>query len=258
MVWPAATTSRPRAGRRSTLTPHWKKVAGTLWRARISRSWGVLSLGPSSKVRAMAGRAGSPRQREGPKTAEERPRTAQARREPAARAPALPIGKGSMRIHCSEGGDGRPDALGCAVHQSEPRPLERMRHPHSEIKRSLTVAALSPQPASVVEYTMSQINLGGPMPDGTRAHDLFVDASQFVCAAGASLSKGLFTNLLGKLCLTRTSLVMLPYEGVVLEVVQKLAEHLQSAILEPYAEVAGKLAQLGLYAKPAEVLDKVL
>src|ERR1039457_5047702 len=105
---------------------------------------------------------------------------------------------------------------------------------------------------------MSQINLGGPMPDGARAHDLFVDASQLVCAAGASLSKGLFTNLLGKLCLTRTSLVMLPYEGVVLEVVQKLAEHLQSAILEPYAEVAGKLAQLGLYAKPAEVLDKVL
>ena len=105
---------------------------------------------------------------------------------------------------------------------------------------------------------MSKINLGGPMPDGTRAHDLLVDASEFVCAAAASLSRGPFTNLLGKLCLTRTSLVMLPYEGFVLEVVQKLAEHLQTAILGPYAEMAGKLAQLGLYVNPTEVLDNVL
>ena len=67
----------------------------------------MLSLGPSSKVSAMARRAGLPRQREGPKTEEDRPRTAQARNDPAARAPALPIGKGSMRVYCSEGDEGK-------------------------------------------------------------------------------------------------------------------------------------------------------
>ena len=67
----------------------------------------MLSLGPSSKVRAMAGRTGLPRQREGPKTAEERPRTAQARTDPAARAPALPMGKGSMKAYCSEEDEGK-------------------------------------------------------------------------------------------------------------------------------------------------------
>ena len=65
----------------------------------------MLSLGPSSKVSAITRRAGSPRQREGPKTAEERPRTAQARNDPAARAPAPAMGKGSMRVYCSEGGE---------------------------------------------------------------------------------------------------------------------------------------------------------
>ena len=63
----------------------------------------MLSLGPSSKVREMAGRAGLPRQREGPKTEEERPRTAHARNDPAAKAPAVLMGKESMRVHCSEG-----------------------------------------------------------------------------------------------------------------------------------------------------------
>src|SRR5271157_1018589 len=111
MAWPAWPTSRATAGRRSTLAPHWKKVAGTLWRARISRSWGVLSLGPSSKVRAIARRVGSPRQREGPKIEEERPRTAQAMEETAARAAAVPMGKGSMRVYCSEGGDGKEARL---------------------------------------------------------------------------------------------------------------------------------------------------
>ena len=64
----------------------------------------MLSLGPSSKVRAMARRVVSPRQREGPKTEEERPRTAHAMEETAARAAAVPMGKEAMRVYCSEGG----------------------------------------------------------------------------------------------------------------------------------------------------------
>jgi hypothetical protein len=105
---------------------------------------------------------------------------------------------------------------------------------------------------------MSQINIGGRMPDGTMAQELWVDASDFVCASGTMLTLGAFKNLLGKLCLTTRSLVMLPYEGVLLEVVKKLAEHLQETILGPYAGLAGKLQQLGLYAKGPEVLDKIM
>jgi hypothetical protein len=67
---------------------------------------------------------------------------------------------------------------------------------------------------------MSQVNLGGVMPDGSRAQDLFVEASDFVCASGA-MSQGAFTGLLGKLCLTRKTIVMLPYEGAMVEVAIK-------------------------------------
>jgi hypothetical protein len=105
---------------------------------------------------------------------------------------------------------------------------------------------------------MSQINLGGLMPDGTRAQDLFAEASDFVCASGVMLSQGAFTGLLGKLCLTKRALVMLPYEGLVLELVNRLAEHLEKAILGPYADLAQKLKQFGLYAKGPEVLKRVL
>ena len=82
---------------------------------------------------------------------------------------------------------------------------------------------------------MSQVNLGGVMPDGSKAQDLFVEASDFVCASGAMLSRGAFTGLLGKLCLTRQSLVMLPYEGAMVEVAIKLAEQLEKKILGPSA-----------------------
>ncbi|MBI3360993.1 MAG: hypothetical protein HY023_07770 [Chloroflexi bacterium] len=105
---------------------------------------------------------------------------------------------------------------------------------------------------------MSRINIGGPMPDGTRAQDLWVDSADFICASGTMLSEGPFKNILGKLCLTTTSLVMLPYEGDVLEVVQKFAAHLRKTILGPYAEMADTLERLGLYAKGPEVLDKIL
>jgi hypothetical protein len=105
---------------------------------------------------------------------------------------------------------------------------------------------------------VGKINLGGRMPDGSYAQDLFVEQSDFICASGTMLSQGIFNNLLGKLCLTRRCLIMLPYEGVALEVVKKLADHLQHAILGPYADLAGKLQKLGLYAKAPQVLEKVL
>ena len=105
---------------------------------------------------------------------------------------------------------------------------------------------------------MAKVNLGGPMPDGSRAQDMWADQGDFVCASGAMLSEGPFKNLLGKLCLTRTSFVMLPYEGAALKVVQELAKKLKKSILGPYADMAGKLEQLGLYAKGPEVLDRVL
>jgi hypothetical protein len=105
---------------------------------------------------------------------------------------------------------------------------------------------------------MSQINLGGLMPDGSKALDLFVDAPNFVCASGAMLSQGPFTGLLGKLCLTRQSLTMLPYEGAMVEAASKLAEHLEKRILGPFADMAQKLKKLGLYAKGPQVLKRVL
>ncbi len=108
---------------------------------------------------------------------------------------------------------------------------------------------------------MNLVNMGGPMPDGTRAQDFWVQQSDFVCASGAELcdTSSLFKwGVLGKVCLTTTSLVMLPYEGVVLEIVKKLASRLRSTILGPYAEMASILDKLGLYPKGPEVLDQVL
>jgi hypothetical protein len=104
-------------------------------------------------------------------------------------------------------------------------------------------------------------NVGGPMPDGTRARDLWVDESDYICASGAELcrSASLFkTGVLGKLSLTRTSLVMLPYEGAELEIVKELASRLQHIILGPYAQIAEALEKLGLYPKGLETLDRVL
>lgn len=111
------------------------------------------------------------------------------------------------------------------------------------------------------EDFMDLVNMGGAMPDGTRAQNLWVRASDFVCASGAELnqSESLFKQgVLGKLCLTTTSLVMLPYEGAVLEVVNKLAAKLRKSILGPYADMAEALEKLGLYPKGPQVLDKVL
>ncbi len=65
-----------------------EKRGAALWRARASSSAGVLSLGPSSKVSAIARRSRGPRQIEGANIAEDRPRTAQAAPATAA-APAM-------------------------------------------------------------------------------------------------------------------------------------------------------------------------
>ncbi len=74
--WPAAATWRTTSGQRRTCTPHWKKVARAPWPASTASNSGVDSLGPSSKVRAIAARSETPRQTEGPKRVEERLRTA--------------------------------------------------------------------------------------------------------------------------------------------------------------------------------------
>jgi hypothetical protein len=105
---------------------------------------------------------------------------------------------------------------------------------------------------------MGQITLGGLMPDGSRAQDLFVEASDFICASGAMLSQGPFTGPLGKLCLTRQSLIMLPYEGIMVEAAKRLAAQLEKKILGPFADMAEKLKKLGLYAKGPEVVERVL
>ena len=100
--------------------------------------------------------------------------------------------------------------------------------------------------------------MGGRMPDGSKAQDFWVESSDFICASGASLSQGLFTNILGKLCLTRTSLFMLPYEGAMLKVAQKVASHLQTTILGPYAHTASLLQQLRLYPQDVAYVTKVV
>ena len=108
---------------------------------------------------------------------------------------------------------------------------------------------------------MALINLGGPNPDGTRTHDLFVEKSQFICWSATELGKtgSIFKfGQMGRLCLTRSALVMLPYEGVVLKAAQKLAGKLQSAMLGDFADLAHALQQIGLYPKGPQVLDQVL
>lgn len=108
---------------------------------------------------------------------------------------------------------------------------------------------------------MARMNLGGPMLDGSKAQDFWVEELDFVCASGAELSESssLFKwGILGKLCLTKTCLVMLPYEGVALEVVKQLSARLRKMILGPHADMAEALEKLGLYPKGPKVLEKVL
>lgn len=101
-------------------------------------------------------------------------------------------------------------------------------------------------------------NLGGTMPDGSRAQDLWINQSDFICESGAMLSQSLFKNILGKLCLTKMSLVMLPYEGTAVEIAIKLADYLKKTMLGPSADMAKMLEKFGFYAKGPELLDKIL
>ncbi|MFQ5804363.1 MAG: hypothetical protein ACE5JQ_15850 [Candidatus Methylomirabilales bacterium] len=104
---------------------------------------------------------------------------------------------------------------------------------------------------------MALIDIGGQMPDGSWAQEFLIEESDFVCASGATLSQSPVKPLLGKLCLTTTSLVFLPYEGALLYVVQQLAAHLRKTVLGPYEDVAAALDTLGLYPGP-EVVGEVL
>ena len=65
---------------------------------------------------------------------------------------------------------------------------------------------------------MGLINIGGSMPDSARAKDFWIEESDLICASGTSLQGKMFTQILGKLILTKTSLIMLPYEGILLKV----------------------------------------
>lgn len=110
-------------------------------------------------------------------------------------------------------------------------------------------------------FSVGMINLGGPNPDGTRTRDMLVDGTEFVCSSAAELgSTGSIFKFgqMGRLCLTTSALVMLPYEGTVLKAVQKLAGKLQSTILGDYAQLADAFQQLGLYPKGPQVLTDVL
>ena len=65
-------------GRAQNVRSALKKRGGNPVAARMSRIAGVAGLGPSSNVRAIALRPGGPCQTDGPKTCDDRPRTAQA------------------------------------------------------------------------------------------------------------------------------------------------------------------------------------
>jgi hypothetical protein len=107
---------------------------------------------------------------------------------------------------------------------------------------------------------MGVINIGGRMPDGVKVHDFWVEESDVICASGVALQKGSKKKLMGKLCLTTTSLIMLPYEGLVLKIGEMLIQELQNAILGEYASMADAMQKLGLLSLNAnyEKLDRVM
>lgn len=96
------------------------------------------------------------------------------------------------------------------------------------------------------------------MPDGAMAKEFLVEESDFVCASGTALQGSLFKQILGKLCLTRTTLVMLPYEGLLVKAVDYLAGQLRSAILGEFGNMADALEKLGIIHNGYEILSEVL
>ena len=105
---------------------------------------------------------------------------------------------------------------------------------------------------------MGRINIGGRMPDGTYAQDFWVEESNFICASGTSLQGDYFKQILGKLCLITSSLIMLPYEGMLLRIVELIAKELRKAVLGEYASLENALVDLRILPKNYEILDHVL
>lgn len=102
-------------------------------------------------------------------------------------------------------------------------------------------------------------NLGGTMPDGSHVPDFWINKADFICESGVLLSSAQSNDLLGKLCLTKKCLIMLPYDGAAVQIALKLADYLRKMILGPYAEAADNLKKIGLYAQAhPEILKKVL
>ena len=100
-------------------------------------------------------------------------------------------------------------------------------------------------------------NLGGTMPDGAHVPDFWINnQADFICESGVMLSQA--KDLLGKLCLTRSCLIMLPYDGAVLAIVMKLSDYLKKTILGPYAKMADVMKKFGLYAQGPGIFEKVL
>lgn len=105
---------------------------------------------------------------------------------------------------------------------------------------------------------MPTINLGGTMPDGAKARDFWVEEDQFICASGTALQGSLFKMILGKLCLIRSALIMLPYEGLMVKAAELLAGKLRSYILGDFADMADAMEKLGLIHNGYEILSEVL
>ena len=108
---------------------------------------------------------------------------------------------------------------------------------------------------------MSLINVGGRMPDGVKVHDFWVDDYEFICASGTALQiHGQRKKLMGKLCLTTSALIMLPYKGMWLKVGEMVIKRLQDAVLGDYADMAEMLENMGVVDLQAnyDKLEKVL
>lgn len=94
---------------------------------------------------------------------------------------------------------------------------------------------------------MGMLNIGGRMPDGVKVHEFWVDDTEFVCASGTALQMaGCRKKIMGKLCLTTSALIMLPYEGLWLKVGEMIIKRMQNAILGEYADMAELLENLGV------------
>lgn len=108
---------------------------------------------------------------------------------------------------------------------------------------------------------MAVINIGGHMPDGVKVHEFWINEELFVCATGTALEvEDESKKVMGKLCLMSNALIMLPYEGALLKVVEFLIGKLQRLILGEYADMAAWMERLGIIDLKGNYknLDKIL